>query len=138
MKVDFALEPGLLARADAGPLSQIVINLLLNAAQAMGGQGQVRVSTRREGGEVRLEVEDTGPGIPSEVMPRLFEPFFTTKEGKGTGLGLAVSLHLAQSMGGRLTAENVPGRRRPLHRAPARRREPGTTLPSGRWGMMCP
>jgi signal transduction histidine kinase len=109
VKVDFALEPGLLARADAGPLSQIAINLLLNAAQAMGGQGDVRVSTRREGGEVRLEVEDTGPGIPVEVMPRLFEPFFTTKEGKGTGLGLAVSLHLAQSMGGRLTAANVPG-----------------------------
>jgi two-component system NtrC family sensor kinase len=109
VKVDFALEPGLLARADAGPLSQIVINLLLNAAQAMGGQGAVRVSSRREGGEVRLVVEDTGPGIPPEVMPRLFEPFFSTKEGKGTGLGLAVSLHLAQSMGGRLTAENAAG-----------------------------
>jgi signal transduction histidine kinase len=107
--VDFALEPGLLARADAGPLSQILINLLLNAAQAMGGQGRVRVSTRREGDAVRLAVEDTGPGIPPEVMPRLFEPFFTTKEGKGTGLGLAVSLNLAQGMGGRLSAENVPG-----------------------------
>jgi signal transduction histidine kinase len=109
VKVDFALEPGLLARADAGPLSQIVINLLLNAAQAMGGQGAVRLSSGREGSQVRLVVEDTGPGIPPEVMPRLFEPFFTTKEGKGTGLGLAVSLHLAQSMGGRLTAENVSG-----------------------------
>jgi two-component system NtrC family sensor kinase len=109
VKVDFALEPGLLARADAGPLSQIVINLLLNAAQAMGGTGSVVVSARRVDGEVRLTVEDTGPGIPPEVMPRLFEPFFTTKEGKGTGLGLAVSLHLAQSMGGRLTAENVSG-----------------------------
>jgi two-component system NtrC family sensor kinase len=109
VRVDFALESGLLARADAGPLSQIVINLMLNAAQAMGGQGSVRVSTRREGTEVKLAVEDTGPGIPPEVMPRLFEPFFTTKEGKGTGLGLAVSLHLTQSMGGRLTAENVPG-----------------------------
>jgi signal transduction histidine kinase len=83
--------------------------MMLNAAQAMGGQGGVRVSTRREGSGVLLEVEDTGPGIPAEVMPRLFEPFFTTKEGKGTGLGLAVSLHLAQSMGGRLTAQNAPG-----------------------------
>jgi two-component system NtrC family sensor kinase len=107
--VDFTLEPGLLARADTGPLSQIVINLLLNAAQAMGGEGSVRAATWRVGGEVRLAVEDSGPGIPPEVMPRLFEPFFTTKEGKGTGLGLAVSLHLAQSMGGRLTAENLPG-----------------------------
>jgi signal transduction histidine kinase len=103
------LTPGLLARADSGPLSQIVINLLLNAVQAMEGQGLVRLSTRSEGGDVLLVVEDTGPGIPAEVMPRLFEPFFTTKEpGQGTGLGLAVSLHLAEGMGGRLTAENVP------------------------------
>lgn len=110
VRVDLELEPGLLARADAGPLSQILINLLLNAAQAMGGEGSVRVSTRREGEEVCLSVEDSGPGIPPEVMPRLFEPFFTTKEaGKGTGLGLAVSLNLAQGMGGRLGAENMPG-----------------------------
>ncbi|NPC84696.1 two-component sensor histidine kinase, partial [Pyxidicoccus fallax] len=61
--VELGLEPGLLARADAGPLSQIVINLLLNAAQAMGGQGSVRVRTRTEAGEARLVVEDSGPGI---------------------------------------------------------------------------
>ncbi|WP_225410985.1 sensor histidine kinase [Stigmatella hybrida] len=109
VEVGFALAPGLLARADPGPLSQIVINLLLNAAQAMGGQGAVRVSTGREANEVWLMVEDTGPGLTAEVMARLFEPFFTTKEGKGTGLGLAVSLHLAQGMGGKLTAENAPG-----------------------------
>jgi signal transduction histidine kinase len=106
--VELGLEPGLVARADPGPLSQIVINLLLNAAQAMGGQGRVRVTTRREDGEARVVVEDAGPGIPVEVMPRLFEPFFTTKGREGTGLGLAVSLRLAQVMGGRLRAENVP------------------------------
>jgi len=106
--VELGLEPGLVARADPGPLSQIVINLLLNAAQAMGGQGSVRVTTRREDGEARLVVQDAGPGIPVEVMPRLFEPFFTTKGREGTGLGLAVSLRLAQVMGGRLRAENVP------------------------------
>ncbi len=103
------LEPGLLARADAGPLSQIVINLLLNAAQAMGGQGGVRVITRQAAGEVCLHVEDGGKGIPEDIMPRLFEPFFTTKGRDGTGLGLAVSQRLAQVMGGRLEAENVPG-----------------------------
>ncbi|MCY1081145.1 sensor histidine kinase [Archangium lansingense] len=111
-RVELVLElsPGLLVRADSGPLSQIVINLLLNAVQAMGGKGCVRLSTCSEAGEVLLVVEDTGPGIPEEVMPRLFEPFFTTKEpGQGTGLGLAVSLHLAEGMGGRLVAENVPG-----------------------------
>ncbi|WP_426754247.1 sensor histidine kinase [Myxococcus sp. Y35] len=103
------LEPGLLARADPGPLSQIVINLLLNAAQAMGGQGSVRVATRQVADEVRLAVEDGGTGIPEDVMPRLFEPFFTTKGREGTGLGLAVSQRLAQVMGGRLEAENAPG-----------------------------
>ncbi|QSQ23858.1 two-component sensor histidine kinase [Pyxidicoccus parkwayensis] len=109
VEVELGLEPGLLARADPGPLSQIVINLLLNAAQAMGGQGSVRVRTLREGAEAWVVVEDSGPGIPADVMPRLFEPFFTTKGREGTGLGLAVSLRLAQVMGGRLLAENAPG-----------------------------
>ncbi|HEX8818346.1 MAG TPA: ATP-binding protein [Archangium sp.] len=110
VRLEFALTPGLLAWADSGSLSQIIINLLLNAVQAMGGEGKVRLATRSEGGDVLLVVEDAGPGIPEEVMPRLFEPFFTTKEpGQGTGLGLAVSRSLAEGMGGRLTAENVPG-----------------------------
>ncbi|PTL78544.1 sensor histidine kinase [Vitiosangium sp. GDMCC 1.1324] len=110
VRMDLALAPGLLAKADSGPLSQIVINLLLNAVQAMDGRGVVRLSTRGEGSDVLLVVEDSGPGIAAEVMPRLFEPFFTTKEpGQGTGLGLAVSLHLAEGMGGKLTAENRPG-----------------------------
>ncbi|OJT27368.1 two-component sensor histidine kinase [Archangium sp. Cb G35] len=111
VRLELDLTPGLLARADSGPLSQIVINLLLNAVQAMGGEGLVRLATRSsEEGEVMLVVEDTGPGIPAEVMPRLFEPFFTTKEpGQGTGLGLAVSRYLSEGMGGRLTAENMPG-----------------------------
>jgi len=111
VRLELALTPGVLARADSGPLSQIVINLLLNAVQAMEGRGEVRLTTRSEGGEVLLVVEDQGPGIPERVMPHLFEPFFTTKEpGQGTGLGLAVSRSLAEGMGGRLMAENVPGR----------------------------
>jgi two-component system, NtrC family, sensor kinase len=110
VRLSLALTPGLLARGDSGPLSQIIINLLLNAVQAMEGEGEVRLSTRSEGGDVLLMVEDAGPGIPEEVMPRLFEPFFTTREpGQGTGLGLAVSRSLAEGMGGRLTAENIPG-----------------------------
>ncbi|MCP3061892.1 ATP-binding protein [Myxococcus sp. K38C18041901] len=108
VSVELSLEPGVLARAEPGPLSQILINLLLNAAQAMGGQGSVSVTTRLEAGEARVVVRDHGPGIPPEVMPRLFEPFFTTKGRQGTGLGLAVSLRLAQVMGGRLGAENLP------------------------------
>ena len=101
------LEPGVVARAETGPLSQILINLLLNAAQAMGGQGRVEVLSRRAGDVVQVLVVDAGPGISSEVMARLFEPFFTTKGRQGTGLGLAVSQRLARGMGGSLTAENV-------------------------------
>ncbi|MCP3105092.1 ATP-binding protein [Myxococcus sp. K15C18031901] len=107
--VSLDLEPGLVARAETGPLSQILINLLLNAAQAMGGQGRVNVVSRRDEGGVRVMVVDEGPGIPAEVMSRLFEPFFTTKGRQGTGLGLAVSLRLARGMGGSLAAENGVG-----------------------------
>jgi two-component system, NtrC family, sensor kinase len=107
VKVNVAIPHGMVARADPGPLSQVVLNLLLNAAQAMGGQGSVCVSAVRNGGTVSLEVEDDGPGLTPEVAARMFEPFFTTRAaGKGTGLGLAVSLHLARSMGGQLRGEN--------------------------------
>ena len=102
--------PGLLVLADAGPLSQVLINLLLNAAQAMGGRGVISVRARQEDARVRVDVLDSGPGIAPEVRPRLFEPFFTTKPGgKGTGLGLAVSESLVRSMGGTLEATDTPG-----------------------------
>lgn len=117
---ELVLEPGLFVQAEAGPLSQIVINLLLNAVQAMEGRGVVRLVCRKQGAEALLAVEDTGPGIAREVMPHLFEPFFTTRQaGQGTGLGLAVSLHLAEAMQGRLRAENRPegGARFCLHLA---------------------
>src|SRR5712692_7665978 len=87
----------------AGPLSQVLINLLINAAHAIKGKGTIRVRGRREDQQIIVDVEDNGPGIPAEVLQRLFEPFFTTKSaGKGTGLGLAVSMHLVSSMGGQL------------------------------------
>jgi two-component system, NtrC family, sensor kinase len=95
------------AKAEPGPLSQVLINLFLNAAQAMQGRGRIAVSAQTRGAEVHLRVEDTGPGLAGDVLPRLFEPFFTTKaSGEGTGLGLAVSMHLVSEMHGRLTAEN--------------------------------
>jgi two-component system NtrC family sensor kinase len=103
------LEPGLYARCEAGPLSQVVINLLLNAAQAMGGQGALELSASTVGGRAQIEVRDHGPGVPPQVLSRLFEPFFTTKAaGKGTGLGLAISRHLLEGMGGEVGAANHP------------------------------
>ena len=110
LKWKIEVPPSLFARCESGPLSQVVINLLINAAQAMGGEGTLELSAAAVDGQVVLKVRDHGPGLPPEVLPRLFEPFFTTKAaGKGTGLGLAVSRHLIEAMGGRLSAANHAG-----------------------------
>ncbi len=97
-------------RADAGLLQQAWGNLCTNALQAMGsGGGELWLSARVEDGLVWLTLEDSGPGVPAEIMPRLFEPFFTTKEG-GTGLGLSIAYTLVEANGGRLEALPPSGR----------------------------
>ena len=98
----------------AGRLSQVFVNLLVNAAQAIGeraGQSnQIRVVTRREGDRVVAEVSDTGPGILPGHLPRLFEAFFTTKGATtGTGLGLSISRDIVRRCGGELRVESPPG-----------------------------
>jgi two-component system NtrC family sensor kinase len=80
-------------KCDASQIQQVILNLILNAAEAMQtkGGGTVTVSTRLVDGSVELRVQDTGEGIAPENLPKIFDPFFTTKpEGKGVGLGLAV------------------------------------------------
>jgi signal transduction histidine kinase len=87
-----------------------VTNLLNNAYDAMGGRGSIRVAVRARGERAEIEVIDSGPGIPPEVLPHIFEPFFTTKpEGEGTGLGLAICHGIVQAHHGTITARNVPG-----------------------------
>lgn len=89
--------------ADPSQLTQVVLNLVLNACDAMPRGGQVRVAANRVGSEVALTVSDSGPGVPPEIADRIFDPFFTTKPtGKGTGLGLAVSRAAVREMGGEL------------------------------------
>lgn len=99
-----------------GRIEQVLINLLINASQALEGvplsEAAITLRARADGaGLVRVDVEDNGPGIPPEIQGSIFEPFFTTK-GKqhGTGLGLAISQRIAEEHGGRLVVDSRPGR----------------------------
>jgi len=93
--------------ADRIGLEQVITNLVTNGADAAGDGGTITVEVARIGSECLIRVSDDGPGIAPDVLPHLFEPFFTTKpEGRGTGLGLAVSLGIVEQHGGRLVAEN--------------------------------
>jgi signal transduction histidine kinase len=101
-------------RGHAGPLNQVFMNLLANAAQAIGeasGHGKIEITTRRANGEVSVEIRDDGPGIPPEVLPRIFDPFFTTKDvGKGAGLGLSIVHGIVERHGGRIEVASEPGK----------------------------
>jgi len=97
-------------KANGDRMTQVLVNLLLNAAEAMVGEGAVtvRLGTEDGGKTSELIVEDDGPGIPGEILDVVFEPFVTTKpEGLGTGLGLSVCHGIVRSFGGTLLAENV-------------------------------
>lgn len=109
------IQPDLAAACDEARLAQVLLNLLVNAAQAMPegrrGEHSIVVEGWRDDAWVHLEVQDDGPGVPEEIITRVREPFFTTKPvGQGTGLGLAVSEGIARSYGGRLELESEPGR----------------------------
>jgi signal transduction histidine kinase len=88
-----------------------MMNLILNAAQAMDGKGELTLKTYYLDKQHRVcfVISDTGPGIPKEALPHIFEPFFTTKdEGKGTGLGLSLAYSIVKSHGGQISARNNP------------------------------
>lgn len=97
--------------ADVNQLSQILMNLLLNAAQATppGGSITVGAELKHAAGVVELRVSDSGNGIPADILPHVFEPFFTTKRGQGTGLGLSISQTYVRSHGGAIRVETVEG-----------------------------
>ena len=99
LKTDIDLIPKVCA--DPGGIEQVVLNLVMNALQAIGRQGEISIKVRRQPGGVRLEVQDTGPGIPEEIRSRIFDPFFTTKPfGEGTGLGLSICAGIVNENGG--------------------------------------
>jgi two-component system, NtrC family, sensor kinase len=108
-ELDPALPP---VHSDIQQLNHLFMNIILNAAQAMGGKGELNVKTvyLPETDRVRIEIVDTGPGIPEHVLPHIFDPFFTTKqEGEGTGLGLSLVYGIVETHGGQIKARNVPG-----------------------------
>jgi PAS domain S-box-containing protein len=116
IRLSVHLEPGLPPIwADPDQLGQVLINLLVNAEQALhgwDGRRTITVSTwlHPKTGNIVVSVADTGPGIPKEILPRIFEPFFTTKEiGAGTGIGLSFCHRIVQSHGGTIEVESPEG-----------------------------
>lgn len=95
---------------DLQQMSHVFMNIVLNAAEAMEGEGRLMVTTSRQGEDrILMTFTDTGPGIPDDVLRNIFDPFFTTKEeGKGTGLGLSVAYRIVNNHGGVLGAKNEP------------------------------
>jgi signal transduction histidine kinase len=95
----------------AAQLNQVWMNLLVNAAQAIGSDvGEVRITTRCEGRTVMVSVSDNGPGMSPEQLKKIFDPFFTTKPvGEGTGLGLSISHGIIERHGGRIEVESATG-----------------------------
>jgi signal transduction histidine kinase len=93
---------------DARRLQQALVNLTLNALQAMNGDGELLVRTHVERDEVHIHISDTGVGIPAHILDRIFQPFFTTKL-SGSGLGLAVADGIVRDHGGRIDIESQEG-----------------------------
>ena len=105
--IDDAVGPGLPSVwMDPQSMEEVLVNLLLNAVDACGTEGLVRVRARAHGGSLEISVDDSGPGIPSDQALEVFEPFFTTKETeKGTGLGLSVARRAVEAHGGELALD---------------------------------
>jgi signal transduction histidine kinase len=111
------VQPDLMVRGDAVQLEQVLLNMLINARQAMAGRGgSLSIKAFSGDDDVRIQITDTGPGIPEKLQTRIFEPFFTTKgttkrgEAKGTGLGLAICKEIIEHHKGRIEVASEVGR----------------------------
>ena len=112
-EIGVEVEPGLpLLSVDEQPIRQVLINLIRNAAQAMEQPGTIVLRAHRRPNRrdiVRIEVEDTGRGIPEEIRDRIFEPFFSTNDAEGTGLGLDICRQVIERHSGRIWCESTVG-----------------------------
>jgi signal transduction histidine kinase len=94
----------------AGQIQQVFMNLLINACQAIPGQGEVRIESHQEGEHVVIAIRDTGTGIEPALLPRVFEPYFSTKSAaEGTGLGLPITKRIIEGHGGRVEVASTVG-----------------------------
>ncbi len=110
VELDLPDDP-VVVHGDREQITQVIVNLLNNAYDALDGHGHVTVRVFATDDSAHVAVSDNGPGIPAEVQTHLFEPFFTTKpEGKGTGLGIAICHGIVQSHGGTIEVDSAPGR----------------------------
>jgi signal transduction histidine kinase len=109
IRLEVSLEPELPpALIDLERVEQVMVNILRNAGEALGGSGTIRVSTRKEERRAMVLIRDDGPGILEEVQGRIFDPFFTTKK-RGTGLGLSVCRQIVTEHGGTIHLKSGPG-----------------------------
>ena len=130
------LAPGLkIVRADPGQMEQVILNMVVNARDAMPSGGELVIETKNSGAPgkecVTVSISDTGVGMDSQVLSRVFEPFFTTKE-HGTGLGLATSYGIVKENGGELRVDSTPAQGTSFHiELPAAGQTPEDLQPSG-------
>jgi two-component system NtrC family sensor kinase len=102
-----------LTTTDQAQLQQVFLNIINNAIDAIGKDGEITINTRpiKQNNRISIEITDTGPGISKEVLQKIFDPFFTTKEvGKGTGLGLSISYSIIEKLGGRIMVASEEGK----------------------------
>lgn len=104
------LQPLPKTQCRAGQINQVLLNLIMNAGQAIEGSGEITVRSAQIDDHIEISVTDTGKGIPADVIEKLFDPFFTTKPvGEGTGLGLAISYGIVKDHNGEIVVESTPG-----------------------------
>jgi two-component system NtrC family sensor kinase len=113
VRVEKQIDPDLRLHGFPGQIDQVFMNLISNAAQAVGARdsgGTIRIAARKQADDVEITVADDGPGIPADVIPKIFDPFFTTKDvGEGSGLGLSIVHGIVDRHGGRIMVESQVG-----------------------------